>query len=84
MEVHFAPEIETRLSELSAKSGRSANEYVEDAMATYLDNLAEVRTLLDTRYHDVISGRAVPVDGEAFFASLLEREQALPGQLSQS
>ena len=77
MEVYFAPEIETRLSELVAKSGRTANEFVEDAMAGYLDDLSEVKDLLDARYQEVIDGEVTPVDGEASFASLLEQEQIL-------
>jgi hypothetical protein len=77
MEVHFTPEIETRLNELAATSGRPANEYVEDAMATYLDDLAGVRDMLASRYDDVLSGKVTPLDGEEFFSSLLQREEVM-------
>jgi len=77
MEVHFTPEIESRLKELAATSGRPAQEYVEDAMATYLDDLAGVRDLLASRYDDVLSGTVAPLDGEEFFSSLHQREEGM-------
>jgi hypothetical protein len=33
--------------------------------------------MLDTRYDDIKSGRAKPVDGEAFFEGLRKREDEL-------
>jgi hypothetical protein len=33
--------------------------------------------MLDTRYDDIKSGRVKPIDGEAFFDSLREREDEL-------
>jgi hypothetical protein len=50
---------------------------VEDPMAPYLVEVAEVRSLLDTRYDDIKSGRVKTVDGEAFFQSLRQREDDL-------
>ena len=50
---------------------------MEDAMAGYLQEVAEVRHLLDRRYDDIKSGRVKPVDGEAFFESLRQREDVL-------
>jgi predicted transcriptional regulator len=43
MEVHLRPETESRLQELATKSGRTPNDLIEDAMAAYLQELAEVR-----------------------------------------
>ncbi len=74
MEVHFKPETESRLNELAAKTGRPTDDLVEDAMAGYLAELAEVRDTLDSRYDDIKSGRVKPIDGEAFFESLRQRE----------
>jgi predicted DNA-binding protein len=74
MEVHLRPETESRLHELAAKTGRATDELVEDAMAAYLQELADVREMLDRRYDDVKSGRVKPIDGEAFFESLRKRE----------
>jgi len=77
MDIHFKPETESRLNELVSKSGRPADELVEDAMAAYLIEVNEVRNTLDSRYDDVTSGRVRPVDGEAFFEGLREREREL-------
>jgi len=43
---------------------------VEDAMAAYLGEVSQLRTMLDGRYDDVKSGRVSPVDGEQTFARL--------------
>jgi predicted DNA-binding protein len=77
MEVRFKPETESRLHELASKSGRRTDDLVEDAMAGYLTEVAEVRDLLDSRYDDVKSGRVKPLDGEAFFETLRQREDEL-------
>lgn len=82
MEVHFKPGTESRLHELASQSGRPTDELVEDAMAAYLAEVTEVRTLLDGRYDDIKSGREKPVDGEAFFESLQRREHDLIKQRS--
>jgi hypothetical protein len=82
MEVHFKPGTESRLHELASQSGRPTDELVEDAMAVYLAEVTEVRTLPDARYDDIKSGRVKPVDGEAFFESLRQREDDLIKQRS--
>ena len=77
MEVHLKPETESRLNELASKSGRPTDDLVEDAMAGYLGEVAEVRNVLDGRYDDIKSGRVKPIDGETFFESLRQREEEL-------
>jgi predicted transcriptional regulator len=57
MEVHLRPETESRLQELASKTGRAPNDLIEDAMAGYLQELAQVRSMLDSRYDDLKSGR---------------------------
>jgi predicted DNA-binding protein len=71
------PETESRLNDLAATSGRPADELVEDAMAAYLTEVAEVRNLLDSRYDEIKSGRVKPIGGEAFFEDLRQRETEL-------
>ena len=61
MEVRFKPETESRLNELASRSGRATDDLVEDAMAGYLAEVAEVRAMLDSRYDDIKSGRVKPV-----------------------
>jgi len=75
MEVHLRPETESRLQELATKSGRTPNDLIEDAMAAYLEELAEVRGMLDSRYDDLKSGRVKPVDGEEAFANLRRKSK---------
>jgi hypothetical protein len=77
MEEHIKPETESRLTELASKSGRATDDLVEDAPAGYLTEVAEVREMLDGRYDDIKSGRVKPIDGEAFFDSLRQREDEL-------
>jgi hypothetical protein len=77
MEVHFKLDTETRLNELASTSGRPTDDLVEDAMAGYLEEVAEVRQMLDGRYDDIKSGRVKPIDGEEFFESLRRREDEL-------
>jgi predicted DNA-binding protein len=74
MEVHLSPELEAKLNEMSSKTGRATEELVQDAMAGYLADLADVREMLDRRYDEVKTGKVKPIDGEAFFESLRRRE----------
>jgi len=76
MEVHFRPETESRLQELATKSGRAPNDLIEDALAGYLPELAQVREMLDGRYDDLKSGRVKPVDGEEAFANLRRKSKS--------
>ncbi len=77
MELRLRPETESQLQELAAKTGRAPDELVEDAMAAYLQKLAQTREMLDGRYDEIKSGRVKPVDGQTFFESLLSREKEL-------
>ena len=75
MEIHFRPETESRLHELAQKTGRAANDLVEDAMAGYLEEVAQLRSTIDSRYDDLKSGRVKAIDGEAAFAQLRRKSQ---------
>lgn len=78
MEVHFSPEIEKRLQDLAAQSGRgTADELVQDVVEGYIDELARTRDMLNSRYDDLKSGRVKPIDGEEFFDQLRRREDEL-------
>ena len=77
MEVHFTPDVEAKLHALVTETGREADEFVQDALAGYFEELAQVRGMLDSRYDDIKSGQVQPIDGEAFFESLRQREEAL-------
>jgi predicted transcriptional regulator len=75
MVVHLKPETESRLQELAATSGRAPDELVEDAMAGYLAELAQVRSMLDNRYDGLKGGRVEPLDGEEAFRQLRHKKE---------
>ena len=75
MEVHLKPELEKKLNDLAAKTGRGTDELVEDVMNGYLNELDEVRGVLDSRYDDLKSGRVKPIDGEEAFARIREKSK---------
>ena len=74
MKVNFSPETESRLQELAAKTGRAPDDLVEDALAGYLQELSQVREMLDSRYDDLKSGRVAPIDGPEAFDRLRAKE----------
>jgi predicted DNA-binding protein len=75
MEVRLRPETESRIHELAEKTGRAADELVEEAMAGYLHELAETREMLDRRYDELKSGNVKAVDGEAAFSELRRKSE---------
>lgn len=77
MDVRFKPETESRLNELASKSGRPANELVEDALAAYLSEVTELRARLDSRYAEVKNSSVKLINGESFFEELRRRENEL-------
>lgn len=77
MEVNLAPELEEKLNELAAQTGRPVCDFVQDAVAGLVDDLAGVRGMLDSRYDDLKSGRVKLIDGETFFENLRQREEDL-------
>jgi hypothetical protein len=76
MEVHFAPDVEKKLNDLAAESGRGTDELLQDALAGYLDELVQTRQMLNDRYDELKSGRVTPIDGEEAFAKLKAKTEA--------
>jgi len=76
MEVQFSPEIQARLDRLANETGRAKDQFVQDAMLGYPDELEQTRKMLDSRYDDIKSGRVQPIDGEEAFARLREKSEA--------
>ena len=76
MEVHFTPETEKKLKDLSTQSGRRTDDVVEDAMAGYFDEVLQAREMLNSRYDDLKSGRVKPIDGEEALARLKAKSEA--------
>ena len=75
MQVHVMPETAKKLSDLAATTGRAAEEFVEDALAGYLEELASLRETLDSRYDDLKVGRIKPIDGEEAFRQLRDKSE---------
>lgn len=76
MEVHFTPDVERKLNDLAAQSGRAADELLQDALAAYFDELAKTQEMLNSRYDELKSGRVKPIDGEDAFARLQAKTEA--------
>lgn len=76
MEVHFTPDVEKKLNDLAAQSGRRADELLQDALAAYFDELGQTRDMLNSRYDELKSGRVKPIDGAEAFARLQAKTEA--------
>ena len=76
MEVHFTPETEKKLKDLSVQSGRRTDDLIEDAMAAYFAEAHQMQELLDGRYDDLKSGRVNPIEGEEAYARLKANTEA--------
>ena len=75
MQINLTPQTQAKLDKLALETGRNADELVEDALAGYLDDVAELREELDTRYGDLKNGRVVPIDGDIALAQLREKSR---------
>ena len=76
MEVHLTPELEKKLNDLAEQSERPAAELAQDAIAGYVDEVADTRAMLDRRYDDIKSGKVKLIPGDEAFARLHERIEA--------
>ena len=76
MEIQFTPDVEKKLTELAAESGRGPDELVLDALAGYWEEVSGTREMLNRRYDDLKSGLAKPLDGEEAFARLMAKTEA--------
>jgi hypothetical protein len=76
MEVHFTPQTEKKLKDLSAQSGRGTDELIEDAMAGYIDELLQAREMLNSRYDDLKSGQVKSIPGDEVETYFREKSAA--------
>jgi predicted transcriptional regulator len=76
MEVHLAPDVEKKLNDLAAQSGRATDEVLQDALAGYFDELAGTRDMLNSRHDGLKSGDVTPIDGEEALSRLKAKNQA--------
>jgi predicted transcriptional regulator len=73
MEVQIDPDLQAKLEQIARESGRAAADLVHDAVAGYVDELAETRQMLDSRYDDIKSGRLKMIPGDEAFARLMAK-----------
>jgi len=76
MEVQFEPAVQAKLEQIARESGRAASELVQDAVAGYVDDVAETRQMLDSRYDDIKSGKVKMIPGEEVEAYFREKSAA--------
>lgn len=76
MEVRFTPETEKKLNDLATQSGRGIDEVLQDALAGYFDEAAQMAETLNSRYDDLKSGRVKPIPGDEVEAYFREKSAA--------
>jgi hypothetical protein len=73
MEMHFTPQVQAQLDQVARETGRPAEAFVNDILAEYFDERAQVRETLDRRYDDIKSGRVALISGEEVRAQMREK-----------
>ena len=77
MEVHLNdPDLQAKVDQWVAETGRSADELVEEAMAGYFEELDKARALLEGRYDDIKSGNVKLIPGDEVVARLRAKSAA--------
>jgi predicted transcriptional regulator len=56
MEVQFDPDLDAQLDRMAAESGRAKNDVVQDAVAGYFGEVAQLRAELSRRLGEVEAG----------------------------
>ena len=82
MEVQFEPDVQAKLDQLARESGRSAAEFVKDAVAGCVDELADTREMLNSRYDDIENGKVKLIPGDEIEAFFREKSAAARRSLS--
>jgi hypothetical protein len=75
MEVPFSNDKQTRIVEAAATCGQGAGQFVRELVKGYLDDLADVRDILSSRYDDIKSERVEAIDGEEAFLRLRRKSE---------
>jgi hypothetical protein len=73
MELRLEPGLAAKVEQWSAQTGRPVGDLLEDAITGYLDELGGLRTTLDRRYDEIVSGKVQPMDGREVYRLLKER-----------
>ena len=76
MEIHFPPEVQTKLEQMARDTGRRSNELVENVVTDFFDEITFTREALDRRYDDLENGRVKLIPGDEVFARLRAKSAA--------
>jgi predicted DNA-binding protein len=76
MELTLEPVLAAKVEQWSAETGRPAGELVEDAIAGYFNEIEGLRTMLDSRYDEIVNGKVQPLDGVEVCRLIRERAKA--------
>ena len=77
MELHLNnPDLQAKLDRWVSETGRGPDELVEDAMAGYFEELAQVREMLNRRYDDLKNGSVQPIPRDQVVAHFREKSAA--------
>lgn len=66
-------EIQAKIDRWVTETGRGPDELIEDAVASYFEELTQTREMLDSRYDDLKNGRVKPVSGDEVIAHFREK-----------
>ena len=75
MEVQLTPETQNKLNALAAQSGLRIDDLFEAAVAGYLNEVDQMRVLLDSRYDDLKSGRVEPISGQEAYRRFMAKTE---------
>ncbi|MBZ5666414.1 MAG: hypothetical protein LAO30_17600 [Acidobacteriia bacterium] len=78
------PDIQAKIDQWVAETGRGPDELIEDAMAGYFEELSRTQEMLNSRYDDLNSGRVNPIPGDEVIARLCEKSEARRSQSGSS
>jgi len=75
VQINLTPQTQAKLDKLAQETGRNADDLVEDALVGYLDEVAQLRQILDSRYDDLKSGQLKAIDGDVALAQMREKSR---------
>jgi len=72
----------SQLEQWTSDTGRPAEELVEDVMAGYLDEMAQLHATLDSSYDDIKNGKVKLIPGDEVEAHFAAKGAALRSRRS--
>jgi predicted DNA-binding protein len=70
------PELQAKVDQWVSATGRPAEELLEDVVAGYFDEVAEVRQALDARYDEIKSGQVKMIPADVAYSQLMDSLEA--------